>query len=295
MKNKKKLIVTILIIIGAACLVTAVVLLVQLNQKGNVYDEVKKEAYSKSKTVSSEPTVTSAPATATPTPTPTPTETAAPTEKATPTPTPTEEAMPSTDNPIDFTTLQAKYPDLYAWINISGTVVDYPVMQSATDNSYYLDYTIDGVKGYPGSIFSENYNSKDFTDYMNVLYGHNLLENGQMFTVLHEYMDMNFMKEHQYITIYQPGKTLIYQVFTALMYDNRDIMTSFDFTDTEGRQQFLDSIQSARQMDTPWRDDVSVSADDHLLALSTCIIDHPDNRRVVVATLTNPEVLNTGA
>ena len=51
--------------------------------------------------------------------------------------------------PINFEELQAKNPDIYAWIQIDGTNINYPLVQSATDNEYYLNHTIEGQEGYP--------------------------------------------------------------------------------------------------------------------------------------------------
>ena len=68
------------------------------------------------------------------------------------------------ENPIDFDTLTAQYPDAYAWIRIPGTRVDYPIMQREGDNGYYLNHTIDGRKRIEGSIYTEDYNSKTFED-----------------------------------------------------------------------------------------------------------------------------------
>ena len=36
--------------------------------------------------------------------------------------------------PVDFTALQEKNPDSYAWIKIDGTTVDYPVCQNNKDD-----------------------------------------------------------------------------------------------------------------------------------------------------------------
>lgn len=35
-------------------------------------------------------------------------------------------------------------------------------------------HNIDGSYGYPGCIYTENLNSKDFTDNNTVIYGHNM-------------------------------------------------------------------------------------------------------------------------
>ena len=46
--------------------------------------------------------------------------------------------------PVKFEELQAVNPDVYAWITVPGTDIDYPILQHASDNSYYLMHNIDG-------------------------------------------------------------------------------------------------------------------------------------------------------
>lgn len=76
--------------------------------------------------------------------------------------------------PIDFASLKETNPDIYAWIEIPDTNVNYPIVQSADDDSYYLNHTIDGQEGYPGSIYTEKVNAKDFSDFNTVIYGHDM-------------------------------------------------------------------------------------------------------------------------
>ena len=45
------------------------------------------------------------------------------------------------DIPIDFSALQEANPEVYAWIRIEDTNIDYPILQSAEDDNYYLDHT----------------------------------------------------------------------------------------------------------------------------------------------------------
>ena len=49
--------------------------------------------------------------------------------------------------PVKFEELQAVNPDIYAWITVPGTVIDYPILQHASDNTYYLMHNIDGSYG----------------------------------------------------------------------------------------------------------------------------------------------------
>ena len=46
--------------------------------------------------------------------------------------------------PVKFEELQTVNPDVYAWITVPGTDIDYPILQHASDNSYYLMHNIDG-------------------------------------------------------------------------------------------------------------------------------------------------------
>ena len=54
--------------------------------------------------------------------------------------------------PIDFETLQERNPDVYAWITVPGTPIDYPVLQRENDNGYYLNHTIDHEQKTEGAI-----------------------------------------------------------------------------------------------------------------------------------------------
>ena len=76
---------------------------------------------------------------------------------------------------VDIKKLQQEInPELYAWLYIPEIGIDTPVVQHPTDDEYYLNYNLDGSKGYPGGIYTEpTYNSKDFTDRQTVIYGHN--------------------------------------------------------------------------------------------------------------------------
>lgn len=56
---------------------------------------------------------------------------------------PEETPKSTVEIPIDFQTLQNMNPDIYAWIKVPGTVIDYPIAQSETDNSYYLNHSVE--------------------------------------------------------------------------------------------------------------------------------------------------------
>lgn len=181
--------------------------------------------------------------------------------------------------PIDFETLTSQYPDVYAWIQIPGTTIDYPIVQKEGDNSYYLYHTIDGVRKTEGSIYTEDYNSKDFTDPNTVIYGHNM-KNGTMFKQLHKFRDRQFFNENREIIIYQPDRILYYKIFAAYVYDNRHILLNFDFSDINVYRAYLNSVFEKKGMYGNIDGDVLVTAEDKIITLSTCTGD--DSKRYLV-------------
>ena len=191
--------------------------------------------------------------------------------------------------PVKFEELQAVNPDVYAWITVPGTDIDYPILQHASDNSYYLMHNIDGYYGYPGCIYTENMNSKDFTDNNTVIYGHNM-KNGSMFAQLHKFEDPDFFDANREVLIYLPGEVLHYTIFATHIYDDRHLLYSFDFTDPEVYQKYLDSIFSTRDMSANIDKDITVTTDDQIITLVTCIGSQPNNRLLVQAVLTDREL-----
>ena len=70
---------------------------------------------------------------------------------------PEETPKSTVEIPIDFQTLQNMNPDIYAWIKVPGTVIDYPIAQSETDNTYYLNHSVEHDENKAGAIFTEDY------------------------------------------------------------------------------------------------------------------------------------------
>ena len=185
---------------------------------------------------------------------------------------------------IDFDQLQEINDEIYAWIYIPDTKIDYPVAQNEEDDAHYLNYNYKNEPEFAGCIYTEKYNKKDFTDPNTVMYGHNM-RNGSMFQNLHNYEDSAYMAEHPEVIIYTPDHVYRYQIFAAVTYSDVHLYHAFDYTTESGRQAFLDSILSSRGMSDTIRDDVPVSADDKFLTLSTCIGGQADKRLIVEAVL----------
>lgn len=194
------------------------------------------------------------------------------------------------ENPVDFIAEKQKNPDIYAWIYIPGTNINLPVMQRAGDDSFYLDHNSSGEYAVEGSIYSQSMNSTDFSDPVTVLYGHNM-KNGSMFTQLHEFEDPEFFANNTEIYIYTPGHILTYQIVAAYQYDNRHILNSFDFSDTEVRESYFASVLNPSSMLVNVREGATLESSDKIVQLSTCMGDasRTTTRYLVTGVLTNDQ------
>ena len=198
----------------------------------------------------------------------------------------TVQSEPAEEIPVDFGELQAINPDVYAWITVPGTKVDYPIAQRAGDREFYLHHNINGAYEFAGMIYTEDYNTTDFTDANTVIYGHNM-HNDTMFTTLHYFEDRDFFDQHSEVIIYTPDDVLHYTIFAAYAYDSRHLMQSFDFSDPEVFDAYLDQVFAIRDMTAYFRDGVTVTAEDKIITLSTCFDGRDDERYLIQAVLTD--------
>lgn len=189
-------------------------------------------------------------------------------------------------NPVDldvsFDELMEINPDIYAWIYIPNTNVDYPVARSTSDgdDSFYLEHNVYRQYQFSGTIYSEIKNQPDFHDRVTVLYGHNML-NGSMFASLHNFENEEFFDENNTIFILTKDKVLTYLVYSAYDYDDRHILNSFFFDDDDVFREYIDSTLDPHSVNANVREGVEPTIDDHILTLSTCT-SGPANTRFLV-------------
>lgn len=182
---------------------------------------------------------------------------------------------------IDFDDLTANTnPDIYAWIVVPNTKVDYPVLQHAEEADYYLMRNLDGSTGYPGCLYTDDYNAKDFSDRMTVIYGHNM-KDGTMFKGLHKFEDSEFFDANPYFFIYTPDDVKVYKIFAAHRFSNTNLVLNFDWTVDGIFLNFLNEMVNDNEMGANTRPDTEFSADSKVVTLSTCVANDDAARYIV--------------
>lgn len=192
------------------------------------------------------------------------------------------------DNPVDFNSLKEINDEIYSWIYIPGTEVDYPVLQSKTSDYFYLDHDVYKNYLFAGSIYTEACNMKDFSDRNTVLYGHNMLD-GSMFATLHRFEDEDFFNKNKYIYVYLPERKLTYEVVSAYNYDDRHIMNSFNFSDDKEFEEYIKYVMNPRSVVCNVNDEIRLNLDSKLITLSTCLDSNDEGRYLVQGVLIKDE------
>ena len=182
---------------------------------------------------------------------------------------------------VDFEALWEINSDVVAWIYIPGTNINYPVV-CGSDNDYYLYRLIDGTYNNAGSIFMDYRNDIDFSDENTVLYGHNM-QNQSMFAHLARYTSQSFYDQHPYGMLMTPEGNYLVEFFSGYVTDVYDVSWDIRFSSGSEYSAWLHEIATQSYFSS----EVSPTAWDRILTLSTCTFDY-DNARFVLHGVLRP-------
>lgn len=186
---------------------------------------------------------------------------------------------------LDFDALrQEDNPHIYAWITIPDTCIDYPILQHPDQPDYYLTHNLDGSPGYPGCIYTQPDNRRDWSDNQTVVYGHNMRD-GSMFAGLHGYGEEEFFAGHPYIYIYTEASVRVYRVFAAYPFSDDHLLREYDTGTDAGYGEYLQLACRSAQGGGRYDGEAAPEAGEPIITLSTCIADSPDRRYLVQAAL----------
>lgn len=183
--------------------------------------------------------------------------------------------------------LLAQNPDTVGYIQIDGTQVDNPVVQTV-DDEYYLDHGFDGQEFRAGTVFMDCLNTfgvdtETWSENI-ILYGHNMADN-TMFGSLRRYrQDPSYYKEAPFITFSSNYADYTYVMF-GLIITGGNADSDFlywqmeELDDKETFDNYVESVESKNMIDNP----IDVSYGDSILTLSTCYSDEDNSRFLVVA------------
>lgn len=195
--------------------------------------------------------------------------------------------------------------DTVGYVSISGTEVDFPVVQT-DDNSTYLTTAFDGSSNKAGTVFLDYRAVLTATRRSDnlILYGHNQRDR-TMFGSLKDYKNsLEHYCEYPTITFSSNYETDVYKIFAYFVVETSADQTSdgvvfdyqnyIDLSDRDRYDNFISNIMERTQIITS----VDTEYGDEFLTLSTCSSEFSDSRFVVFARKTRKgeeETVDTSA
>ena len=185
---------------------------------------------------------------------------------------------------IDFNQLLKRNSDTVGWIEVKGTNINYPIVQT-TDNNYYLTHAFDKTENEAGWVFMDYRNDPVNFNQNTIIYAHSRLT-GSMFGSLKNILDSSWYtnKNNHIIRLSTTTENTMWQVFSVYTIPKESYYITPSFNSNEAYLEFLNTIKSRSEVDFSG----TVNTNDKILTLSTCK-DNFGNRVVMHAKLIKKE------
>ncbi|MCL2099522.1 MAG: class B sortase [Oscillospiraceae bacterium] len=168
--------------------------------------------------------------------------------------------------------------DMYGWLRVSGTNVDYAVVQ-ADDDEYYLRRNVYGFSQQSGSIFVDHRNDKNVDNNLNtILYGHNMANNTMFGTLLNYAKDPNVFN-NGFIELITPDGVYIYEVFSSHV---AHPLFYYRETSFSSEERYVEWLYEMKALSRPFhKENIEFTAESRIITLSTCT-NTPANPRFAI-------------
>ena len=196
---------------------------------------------------------------------------------------------------VDWASLRAVNDDVVGWVQIPGTIVNYPIYQGET-NDTYLHSDVYGNYSLGGLVFLDYENtSPGMVDAQTIIYGHHL-RNGGLFKPIGD-MDnqemFNSVSTVWYVTETDEWELEPLCVYYTDEYDEN--VRIFSFASPEERRAYLSAIVAKAVTKTSDADEVCLGVE-HVLTLLTCnYIEEGELGRTVLLCVPKSEAEATRA
>ena len=177
---------------------------------------------------------------------------------------------------VNFNDLKIKNNDVKRWIQVNGTNINYPFVQT-TNNDYYLNHSFNKNKNNAGWIFIDYRNNINLLDQNTIIYGHSR-QDTTMFGSLKNILNNGWLdySENHVIKLSTETENSLWQVFSVYHIPTTSDYLKINFSTSEEFQTFANTLinRSAHDFNT------YISENDKILTLSTCY--NNDTERVVL-------------
>lgn len=176
---------------------------------------------------------------------------------------------------VDFKELKKKNKDTKGWIQVNGTNINYPFVQSK-DNKYYLTHSFEKKYSSAGWVFLDYRNNINSLSKNNIIYAHSRLDK-TMFGTLKKVLTNDWYKnkDNHIIKLSTEKENTLWQVFSVYSIKTENYYITTDFKNGDDFLEFVNTLKKRSK----FKFSADVDVDDTLLTLSTC---HKTDEKVVV-------------
>ena len=182
---------------------------------------------------------------------------------------------------VDWEGLKAVNPEVVGWVQIPGTVVNFPVYQAA-DNEKYLDSGADGSYAIGGQIFMDCDNTAPgMVDGQTLIYGHHM-RNGTMFKTVSDMTNQEMFDS--VTTVWYVTEEATYELEPLLIYETEADDTAartFSFASADELHTYLTALLDRSAASRANAAELIASAN-NVLTLCTCNYDNGDSGRTLL-------------
>lgn len=184
----------------------------------------------------------------------------------------------------DLKALHKENGDIVGWLQIKGTKINYPVMQTKKVPQYYLRRNFKKEYSIAGTPFMDAASDIDKPTLNWTIYGHHM-KNGTMFHDLLKYQKEDFYKAHKTFTFDTINGKGTYQVvaafYTQIYESDYKGFKYYNYTGITGPAQLREYIAGSKAI-ALYNTGVTVDKE-QVITLSTCAYQTENGRFVVVA------------
>lgn len=189
------------------------------------------------------------------------------------------------DNDNGVEALIAENPDCIGWLRISGTKIDYPIMQTKNNPQYYLRRGFDKQYSYLGTPFMDARCDMNYDNNL-IIYGHNM-KDGKMFADLLKYRDKEYCASHNIISFITSNRVQEYEVVAVCKVKSDDEW--YGYTCQTDKESFNNLISYIKDKSL-YLSQNEIQYGDYFLTLSTCEYSQTNGRLIVIAKRSDANV-----
>ena len=170
---------------------------------------------------------------------------------------------------VNFNDLKQKNPDTKGWIQVNGTNINYPFVQT-NNNEFYLNHTFNKTYNSAGWVFLDYRNNTNELSKNTIIYAHGRLDT-TMFGSLKNILSSGWLNNttNYVVKLSTETENTLWQVFSVYHIPTTNDYIKVNFSSTNEFNKWSKMIlkRSAHNFNT------TINENDKVLTLSTCFND----------------------